>query len=120
MPALVAREMSLIAGGVFNSGLLIAPRPGATYNYAPAPDDLLAKAQRLERACAQLDVPLRAAAIQFPLAHPAVATVVVGARSAAEVDDTIAMIQLPIPQELWTRLKELELIREDAPVPSGS
>lgn len=118
MPALVDRGMSLIAGGVYNSGLLVNPEPGATYNYAPAPDYLVAKARQLQQVCAQFDVPLRAAAIQFPLAHPAVATVIVGARTPDEVDDNLSMIQLPIPDELWTRLKELDLIRADAPVPS--
>ena len=118
VPALIERGASIIAGGVLNSGLLTTPRPGITYNYAPVSEAVLERAQRLEATCARFDVPLRAAAIQFPLALPIVATVVVGSRTPEEVDDAVAMFQLPIPGELWTALKEDDLIRADAPVPS--
>ena len=77
----------------------------------------MAKAQRLQQVCQKYEVPLRAAALQFPLAHSRVACVVVGARSPDEVKDTVAMMQEPIPVELWTELKSEELLRSDAPVP---
>lgn len=117
LPAVAERGASIVAGGVLNSGVLADPRPGAYYNYATAPDDVLARAVALQGACADFGVPLRAAAIQFPLGHPRVACVVLGARTPAEVHDCVAMMQFPIPAELWVALKERGLLREDAPVP---
>jgi D-threo-aldose 1-dehydrogenase len=117
MPAVAERGMSIIAGGIYNSGVLAAPGPGAMYNYAPAPDAVIEKAEQIQDVCTSFDVPLRAAAIQFPLAHPSVATVVVGARTPAEVDDNLEMIALDIPSGLWDTLKERRLLRADAPVP---
>jgi aryl-alcohol dehydrogenase-like predicted oxidoreductase len=119
LPKVVARGMSIIAGGVYNSGLLIDPSDGATYNYFPAPDDVLARARAIKDVCTARDVPLRAAALQFPLGHPAVATVVVGARTPSEVDDTLAMAAIEIPDDLWNDLKERGLLRADAPVPAA-
>lgn len=117
LPEAERQDASVICGGVYNSGLLISPEPGTTYNYEPADDAVLKRAQALEAVCEEFDVPLRAAAIQFPLAHDAVAAIVVGARTAEEVDDNLAMLQLDIPDELWSTMKEKELIRESAPVP---
>jgi D-threo-aldose 1-dehydrogenase len=111
--------ISVIAGGVFNSGLLIDPVASSTYDYEQAPRSIVRRAQRIREICAQFGVPLRAAALQFPSAHRAVASVVVGARSPAEVDDCIAMSQVVIPPELWAALKEHELITPDASVPGG-
>jgi D-threo-aldose 1-dehydrogenase len=104
LPAAERRGVSVIAGGVFNSGLLAAPAPGATYDYQAASGELLDRALRLERACAEFGVPLRAAAARFPLTHPAVASVLIGARSAAEISEAIALRVLDIPQALWNAL----------------
>jgi D-threo-aldose 1-dehydrogenase len=104
LPASLERGTSVIVGGVFNSGLLAAPSPGATYDYQAAPGDLITRALRLQEICARSGVPLRAAAARFPLAHPAVASVLIGARSAAEVADAIALRGLDIPPELWESL----------------
>jgi D-threo-aldose 1-dehydrogenase len=104
LPAAERRGVSVIAGGVFNSGLLAAPAPGATYDYQAASGELLDRALRLERACAEFGVPLRAAAARFPLTHPAVASVLIGARSAAEISEAIALRALDIPQALWDAL----------------
>jgi D-threo-aldose 1-dehydrogenase len=117
LPEVTERSMSIVAGGVYNSGVLIDPRPGAHYDYAPAAPEVIDRAQALQAACAQFDVPLRAAAIQFPLAHPAVASVVVGARTPQEVDDNLAMLAVDIPGELWDTLRERGLLRADAPTP---
>jgi D-threo-aldose 1-dehydrogenase len=117
LPLAQAKGISIIAGGIFNSGLLIDPFPGAMYNYSPAPENVLARARAIRDVCARHGVPLRAAALQFPLAHPAIAPAVVGARTPAEVDDTLAMAAVPIPPELWTALKEADLMRPDAPTP---
>jgi D-threo-aldose 1-dehydrogenase len=81
LPAAAARNRSVVIGGVFNSGLLADPVPGARYNYADAPPALLARAREMQRITESHGVPLRAAALHFPLGHPAVASVLVGARS---------------------------------------
>ena len=104
LPAALKRGVSVIAGGVFNSGLLAAPVPGSTYDYQTAPDSLLSRARRLEETCARFGVPLRAAAARFPLTHPAVASVLIGVRSAAEITDALRLRQLDIPAALWDSL----------------
>ena len=104
LPAALERGVSVIAAGVFNSGVLAAPTPDATYDYAAAPGSLISRALRLQEICAQAGVPLRAAAARFPLAHPAVASVLIGARNAAEVTDAITLRGLDIPPELWQSL----------------
>jgi len=104
LPAAQRRGVAVLAAGVFNSGVLAAPVPGASYDYAAAPPSVLARARALEQACARFGVPLRAAAARFPLAHPAVASVLIGARSAAEITDAIRLRRLPIPAALWESL----------------
>jgi D-threo-aldose 1-dehydrogenase len=104
LPAALERGISVIAGGVFNSGLLAAPRPGATYDYQAAPEELITRARQLERVCALYGVPLRAAAVRFPLTHPSVASVLIGVRSAAEITDAIRLRTVDIPAELWDAL----------------
>jgi D-threo-aldose 1-dehydrogenase len=118
LPIALERSVSVVLGGVFNSGLLIAPGRGSTYNYAPAPSELIDRAQQLETTCREFDVPLRAAALQFALAHPAVTTVVVGARTPAEVDDTLSLFATRVPADLWEALRHRGLLREDAPLPT--
>jgi D-threo-aldose 1-dehydrogenase len=120
LPLCVEHGVAVIIGGVFNSGLLAEPVTGATYNYAPASQPLLDKALALQRVCGRYGVPLRAAAVQFPFAHPAVATVLVGARSPAEVDDAVAMVGHEIPDGLWTALKDEGLVAAAAPTPRGA
>lgn len=104
LPACLDRGVSVVLGGVLNTGLLADPRPGATYDYAPAPPSLVDRARRLRDTCAAYGVPLRAAALQFPLQHPAVTSVLVGCRSPEEVDDSATMLRHEIPAELWTAL----------------
>ena len=104
LPAALDRGVSVIAGGVFNSGVLAAPRPGATYDYQPAPGSLIDRARELERVCARFGVPLRAAAARFPLTHPAVASVLIGARSVAELTDALRLRERPLPAGLWDAL----------------
>lgn len=104
LPAALGRGVSVLAGGVFNSGLLAAPVAGATYNYHTAPPALVSRAQRLAEACARFGVPLRAAAARFPLTHPAVTSVLIGARTAAEISDAIQLRALDIPAALWDAL----------------
>ncbi|GIH79131.1 aldo/keto reductase [Planobispora longispora] len=101
LPACLERGVSVVVGGVYNSGLLADPRPGARYDYAPVPEPLLARALRLGEVCAEYGVPLRAAALRFPLRHPAVASVLVGCRSPEEVDDNADLFGRPVPEALW-------------------
>jgi D-threo-aldose 1-dehydrogenase len=116
-PICEMRKISIVAGGVYNGGLLADPKPGVTYNYIPAPPEIVDRALALKTVCERHGIPLRAAAIQFPLAHPVVAAVVIGARAPDEVRENIELMQLPIPSELWEELRHEGLIREDAPVP---
>jgi len=117
LPECTARGISVIAGGVYNSGLLADPVPGATYDYLPASPALLARAQALAAVCARYGVPLRAAALQFPLGHPAVASVLIGMRSPAEVADAVAMSTVDIPGQLWRDLVREGLLPEGVPTP---
>jgi len=107
---------AIIIGGAFNSGLLADPAgPGATYNYAPVDAATKGRAQRIYDICAQHRVDVGAAALQFVLAHPAVASVVVGMRTAAEVEHAIARLRVPIPPALWESLRAAGLLLADAP-----
>jgi D-threo-aldose 1-dehydrogenase len=117
-PLCVSRGVSVIAAGVFNSGILADPKPGAHFNYAEADRRLIERAQAIAAICDRYDTPLRAAALQFPAAHPAVASILVGARNPEEVDDALAMYAHPIPGALWGDLKRAGLLAEEAPVPS--
>lgn len=111
LPACAEHRVGVLAGGVYNSGILADPRPGATYDYAPAGAPTLARAQAIAEVCGRYGVPLRAAAVQFPLRHRAVTAVVVGARSPAEVDDAVHALEYEIPPALWTALHDEGLLR---------
>ncbi|RKN41296.1 aldo/keto reductase [Streptomyces hoynatensis] len=117
LPAAAARGRSVIVGGVYNAGLLADPRPGGTYNYGPAPAPMVAKALRIKEVAARHGVPLRAAALAFPYGHEAVATVLVGVRSAAEAEDALRMFRHPVPAALWEELRAEGLLPAEAPVP---
>ncbi|GAA1764420.1 aldo/keto reductase [Luedemannella helvata] len=107
LPACGQRGVGVLVGGAFNSGILADPRPGARYNYAPADPAVLARARAMQRLCAAYGVPLAAAAVQFPLRHPAVSAVVAGMRGAGEVREDLALLETPISAELWTALEDL-------------
>ncbi len=117
LPLCARRGVRIVAGGVYNSGLLADPRPGAKFNYDDAPPELIARARRLGDVCRAHGVPLKAAAMQFPAFHPAVASVLIGARSVAELDENLAMSRVPIPAGLWDELRRQGLIAEGAPTP---
>jgi D-threo-aldose 1-dehydrogenase len=118
LPYCVENNISVVAGGPYNSGILaVGPRQGATFNYRPAAAEMMDKAQRIHTVCERYQVPLKAAALQFILAHPALASVIPGARSAAEVEDNIRMVEFPIPADLWAELKQAKLIAAAAPTP---
>lgn len=119
LPAATGHGVSIVAAAVFNSGILARDRPSteATYNYGSVPQDVLARVNAIADVCERHSVPLPAAAVQFPLRHPAVATVCVGARSAGQVDRNVALFDVQIPDALWQELAAEGLIRADAPGP---
>ncbi|MGW8767219.1 aldo/keto reductase [Streptomyces sp. NPDC055815] len=106
LPLCAARGVGVLVGGVFNSGVLADPRPDARYDYAQAPEPVLRAARELDRRCAAHGVPLAAAALRFPLRHPAVTGIVVGAASPAEVVQNAAHAVRDIPEQLWEDLDE--------------
>jgi D-threo-aldose 1-dehydrogenase len=117
LPLCEERTVSIVVGGVFNSGILIDPSPGARYDYVPASAADLARAQRIKAVCDGYEVPLPAAALQFPFAHPRVCTVLLGFRSNDQLERNLAWLDVPIPTELWADLKDEGLLRADAPTP---
>lgn len=118
LPYCLEHRISVIVGGPYNSGILaVGPREGATFNYRAAAPEMMEKARRILEVCQRHDVPLRAAALQFILAHPAIASVIPGARSLAEVEENVALVERPVPAALWAELKERGLLAPAAPVP---
>jgi D-threo-aldose 1-dehydrogenase len=117
LPLCAATGTRVVAAAVFNSGILADPSDDATFFYAPAPPELLDRARKMQAVCARYDVPLAAAAMQFPTGHPAVETVLVGMRSPAEVATNTAAFDLPIPPDLWAELKGERLLPDDVITP---
>ncbi|SJM70922.1 aldo/keto reductase [Gulosibacter sp. 10] len=114
------RDVSVILGGVYNSGVLATgPVEGAKFNYGPAPREVLERAARIQAVCERFDVPLPAAALQFAAAHPVVQSLCIGSRTTAQQRQTIELMGRALPAELWQALRAEGLIREDAPVPAG-
>jgi D-threo-aldose 1-dehydrogenase len=119
LPLCEARGIGIVLGGPFNSGILATgPKPGAFYNYDPAPPEILERVTRIEAICRTHGVPLPAAALQFPLAHPAVVSVIPGGQSPVELRANLASLRHDIPGALWGELKQSGLVRADAPVPA--
>jgi D-threo-aldose 1-dehydrogenase len=103
-PVCADRGIDIVAGGVFNSGVLADPTGRAMFDYAEAPPDVRARAARLDEICRAHGVSLAAAALRFPLLHAPVSAVLVGVRSVAELDQNVAAFDAPIPDGLWTDL----------------
>jgi D-threo-aldose 1-dehydrogenase len=115
----VKRSVSVILGGPYNSGILTGGvKPGATHDYVAAPAHLIDKAKKIETVCKRHGVELGAAAMQFPLSHPALCSVIPGALSAHEVEQNIARLSAAIPVELWSELKREGLLDPNAPTPN--
>ena len=118
LPLCERKGISVIIGGPYNSGILATGvQAGARYEYQTAPLEIVEKVRRLDVLCRQYAVPRKAAALQFPLAHPAVASVIPGCRSASEVIENAEMVEFPIPPEFWLELKAARIIETGAPVP---
>jgi D-threo-aldose 1-dehydrogenase len=119
LPACAQRGVGVVIGGAFNSGILATGAvPDARYDYKPAPADILQRTDRLAAACRRHDVPLAAAALQFPSFHPAVVSVLPGARKADEMAVNLDLFERKIPVALWSELKAEGLLPPEAPVPA--
>ena len=118
LPLCERDQISIIIGGPYNTGILATGAiDGAYYNYEPAPTAVLDKVRRIDAVCQHHDVSIAAAALQFVLHHPCVASVIPGASSAAEVQRNLATFKAPVPDALWAELKTAGLLRNDAPTP---
>jgi len=104
------RQVDITIGGVFNSGVLADPKPGATFEYLPASDEIIKKAQDIRAFLTERGIPLTAAALQFPLRHPAVTSVLTGSRSSAELLANIADFDRALPENIWAELEDAGLI----------
>jgi D-threo-aldose 1-dehydrogenase len=117
-PLAEAKNFSILLGGPFNSGILATGAvPGAKYNYRPAPPEIMERVRRIEKICAAHGVPLAAAAIQFPLGHPRVASIIPGAVSPDEVRRNRELMAHKMQAALWDDLKREGLLLASAPVP---
>lgn len=116
LPLCEARGIGIVIGGAYNSGILATgPKPGAWYNYEPAPQDILDRVARIEAICTGHGVRLLDAAFQFPLRHPSVVSVIPGGQGVDEMDANAAAATAEIPPALWEALKAAGLMRADAP-----
>ena len=113
----VERDVRIVVGGPYNSGILVTGA-AAYYNYAPAPPHIMERVANIEAVCDRHGVTLPAAALQFPLAHPAVACVIPGGRTRAEVEANASLLEEKIPGDFWAELKGGGLVDADAPLPA--
>jgi D-threo-aldose 1-dehydrogenase len=119
LPTAVEKNIAILCAGVFNSGILATGAvPGALYNYKPAPPEIIARVEKIAAVCKRHNVEMPHAAMQFSLAHPAVASIVLGAVHPDEVKRNIAAIVKPIPAAFWSEMKVEGLIPAHAPTPA--
>lgn len=118
LPVCEQKSVSILLAGPLNSGILATGAvPGATYNYQPAPAPVMERVRHLEAVCRRHGVELATAALQFPLAHPCMASIVAGAVHPDEASQNMARMSVRIPAALWAELKQQDLIAASAPVP---
>lgn len=119
LPICLEKRISIILGGPFNSGILATGAVrNAKFDYQDAPAEILKKLTQIETVCSEYRIPLKAAALQFPFTHPAVAGVIPGCRSEFEVEDNMRMMQTLIPPDFWEELRRKGVLPEDVPVPA--
>jgi len=116
MPASIARGLGIVVGGPYNSGILAG---GTHYEYQQATPDILARVDALREVCAEFNVDIRAAALQFSLAHPAVAAVIPGASQPSRIAENLALVDAAIPAAFWQALRTRGLVAVDAPLPQA-
>lgn len=109
-PYALAHNIDISMGGILNSGVLANPAPGATYNYLPASDEIVARAKKIGDFLKERNVPLIAAAVQFPMRHPAVTAVVTGPRNVSELQTYVDSFDFPIPESVWVDLENSGLV----------
>jgi D-threo-aldose 1-dehydrogenase len=119
LPVCRDKGIGVVIGGVMNSGILADPRPGSPFNYSPADAAWLGRAQRLKAVCDRHGVSLKAAAVQFVLAHPAVTTIVAGVRRPEHLDEYPMLMREPIPLDLWDEFRAEGLLPKEAPTPAS-
>lgn len=119
LPAAAERGVSIVLGGVFNSGALAEPRRDSAYDYAAVSQEILVRALRMQVVCENHGISLRAAALHFPFGHPAVHSVLIGSRSADEVHDALRHARTGVPEVVWDQLRTLGLLPDHVPVPGG-
>jgi D-threo-aldose 1-dehydrogenase len=119
-PVCAAKNIGILLGGIYNSGILADPHTGAKFNYRDADAALVARALELDQLCRKHGTELKAAALQFCMAHPAVTVAVMGARNAAEVADNIAMSERTVPPAFWQELRAKNLVDARSPLPGGA
>ena len=112
LPYALERKVDITIGGVFNSGVLADPKPGATFEYLPASDEIIKKAQDIGAFLKELGIPLTAAALQFPLRHPAVTSVLTGSRNSRELLANMTDFDLELPEDIWNQLEDAGLIEK--------
>ncbi|GAA2300088.1 aldo/keto reductase [Streptomyces kunmingensis] len=117
LPAAAARDVSVVIGGVYNSGLLADPKQGGTFDYALAAPEVVERALKFKELAEHHGTTLRAAALAFPFGHPAVTGVLVGTRSVDEVLDTAEQFEAPVPAEFWSDARDRNLLAADVPTP---
>ncbi len=118
LPLCARKQISVIIGGPYNSGILATgATPDAKFNYLTASSEVKAKVRQIEEVCSRYSVPLKSAALQFPLAHPAIASVIPGARSVAEVEENFRMMSVHVPEGFWKELRDRRLLPQAAPTP---
>ncbi len=118
LPLCVEKQIGVVIGGPYNSGILATgAKPGAYYNYAPPPPNIVERVRNIEAVCKAHNVKLPAAALRFPLSHPAIVSVIPGGQKANEVRRNAEILQTKIPAGLWRDLKSMGLLRADAPTP---
>lgn len=120
LPLCQKKNISIIIGGAYNSGILATGAvEGAYYNYAPAPPEIMEKTRKIESVCTRYNIPMKAAALQFPFGHPTVVSNIPGIKTKDRFEENLSLFTYPIPADFWTALKEEKLLVAEAPVPAS-
>lgn len=121
LPLCLKKNISIIIGGAYNSGILATGAvEGAYYNYAPAPPEIMEKTRKIQAVCARFNIPMKAAALQFPFGHPTVVSNIPGVKTKERFEENLSLFTHPIPAEFWAALKEEKLLVAGTPVPDSS
>ena len=121
LPLCQQKNISIVIGGAYNSGILATGAvEGAHYNYVPAPPEIMEKTRNIETVCARFNIPMKAAALQFPFGHPTVVSNIPGVKTKERFEENLSLFTYPIPADFWAALKEEKLLVPEAPVPDSS